>query len=188
MSPRDYSPLAQSLVARACALARKDHIEIDAEEALAELEKQIIERAGTYDARKGASLETWVLTGFKYSLQKAYGSPGGRPIYSFDGRVVIDDEEMPADYLELEALAAATARHDDLADEIKRPLPADKAAQLAALPTDLRRVARALIEHDFDREAAADAIGVGERQIRRACNQILELMQAGPLPQQPALF
>lgn len=187
MSTRDYSPLAQALIRRAMSLARKDYIEVDNEEALAELEKQIIERAETYDARKGASFETWVLTGFKYAMLKAYGSPGKHPCLSFDESIKLNEKGFAGDGLMCEAVAFAERMADPSAARIRRPVPADKLAQLNALPPELRKIAVALIEHDFDRDAAAAALGVGERQIRRACAQIVELMQTGSLPSQSAL-
>lgn len=185
-----YSPLALSLLCRAMAIARRDHIHIEKREALSELELSIIRGKQTFDPSKGASNETWVLSIFKHQIRAAYGSPGGHPVYSFDETLYADDgSERPRGYLEFEAIRAADERRDDIAAEIKRPLPADKRDQLNALPADLRRVAASLINNDFDREATAEALGVGERQVRRACNDIIALMQqAGGLPAQADLF
>lgn len=185
-----YSTLAHSLVRRAIALSRADYITIEKDEALSALELAILDCAQTYDEKRGASFETYVLSTFKYQIRAAYGSPGGHPVFSFDETLKDEfGDALPHGYLEFEAIRAAEQRHDQLAEDIKQPLPADKREQLNALPGDLRRVAFSLIENDFDREAAAAALGVGERTIRRECNKIVELMQrAGGLPAQPDLF
>lgn len=187
MSARDYSPLARQLLPRALKLARDFHIEIENEDALGELECLILERAHEYNAGRGAQLSTFLLSVFKWRLQEAYGSPGKHPCLSFDQAIKLNDNGIANDGLMCEAVAFAERLADPSAARIRRPVPADKNAQLNALPLELRKIAVALIEHDFDRDAAAAALGVGERQIRRACAQIVELMQTGSLPSQHAL-
>lgn len=184
------STLARSLLRRAVAISRADYIEIESDDALAELELTILECAEAYDEKKGASIDTYILSVYKHRIRRAYGSPGRRPIFSFSETLKDDfGDERPRGWLEQEAISSADARRDDIAAEIKRPLPADKRDQLNALPADLRRIAASLINNDFDREATAAALGVGERQVRRACNKIVELMQqAGGLPAQADLF
>lgn len=165
MSPRDYSPLARAMFKPAYALT-SGYVSITPEDILQDLEDTILRHAGQYDPSRGASLETFLLSRYKHEAHKTYGS--GRLIYCeelWDETGYLPDDDERCD-------GHITATHME---------------KINALPVELRDKARALVATGFDRAAAAELLGIDERQIRRACAEIVALAQAGGLPSQPAL-
>lgn len=165
MSARDYSPLARAMFKPACALTSR-YVSITPEDILQDLEVTILRHAGQYDPSRGASLETFLLSRYKHEARQAYGS----------GRLIFCEE-----------LWDTTELDDDEDERCDGHVTTEHIEKINALPVELRDKAHALVATNFDRAAAAEMLGIDERQIRRACAEIIALAQAGDLPSQPAL-
>jgi len=165
MSTRGYSPLARAMFKPAYALT-SSYVSITPEDILQDLEVTILRHAGQYDPSRGASLETFLLGRYKHEARQAYGS----------GRLIFCEE-----------LWDKTGQLDDEDERCDGHVTDEHMAKINALPVELRDKARALVITNFDREAAAELLGIDERQIRRACAEIVALAQAGGLPSQAAL-
>lgn len=171
-----YPTLTAKMLAMSARFARKYDLDID--DVRQELEIIKIKFAGSYDAGRGATRETYFLNKLEMRCVQM------RAEMRFG--VALDDEEV-SDAAEAEAAAAIAGIRSGGVAEWRVRSDEEAAERIAILPDHLRKFAQRVALGATCQEAAVD-LGLTDRRARQAVAEIVAFFTVCTTGAQPSLF